>query len=210
MDYSAPAGSRWKLAPGSLTSGGDHLYSERLANGGGHLCTDGSTAAAATFAPVACRRRRPPQRVQRGPRPRPPTGVSTRPSKNAAATSTAYDVLYDPSGGVGAVRPVAQGTPRMQRTYARRDRRPYGGWTTMPRLAAGVSVGGGTKAIKAKEMEPQHGSLPTPKELEARGMEPWLSPLSAFTRLVISLPPECWRKKREGASPPRTSHGGRR
>jgi hypothetical protein len=34
-------------------------------------------------------------------------------------------------------------------------------------------------------MEPQHGSLP------------------AFTRLVNILPSECWRKKREGASPHR-------
>jgi hypothetical protein len=71
-------------------------------------------------------------------------------------------------------------------------------------------VGSGTEAIEAKESEPQHGSLPTPKELGARGMDPWLSPLSTFTRLVIILPPGCWRKKREGASPPRTSHGGRR
>jgi hypothetical protein len=96
MDYSAPAGSRWKLAPGSLTSGGDHPYSEQPASGGGHLYTDGSPVTAATFAPVAYRQRRPPQRVRRGPRPRPSTGVRTRPSKNAFATSTAYDVLYDP------------------------------------------------------------------------------------------------------------------
>jgi hypothetical protein len=57
----------------------------------------------------------------------------------------------------------------------------------MLRLAAGGGVGGGTEAIKAKEMEPQHDSLPTPKELGARGMDPWLSPLSTFTRLVIIL-----------------------
>jgi hypothetical protein len=82
---------------------------ERLASGGDHLCTggslevattstpSGSPAEAATSAPTARQRRRPPQRVRRGPRPRPPTGVRrTRPSKNAAATSTAYDVLYDP------------------------------------------------------------------------------------------------------------------
>jgi hypothetical protein len=75
MDYSAPAGSRWKLALGSLTSGGDHLYSERLASRGGHLYTDGSPAAEAAFALVACQRRRPPQHVRRGPRPRPPMGV---------------------------------------------------------------------------------------------------------------------------------------
>jgi hypothetical protein len=47
------------------------------------------------------------------------------------------------------------------------------------------------------------------KELGVRGMEPWLSPPSTFMRLVIILPPECWRKKWEGASPPRTSRGGR-
>jgi hypothetical protein len=73
-------------------------------------------------------------------------------------------------------------------------------------LAAGGSVGGGIEAIKAKKMEPQHGSLPTPKSW---GMESWLNPLSTFTRLVIILPLECRRKKREGASPPRTSRGGR-
>jgi hypothetical protein len=51
----------------------------------------------------------------------------------------------------------------MRWTYARHDRHPCGGRTAMPRLAAGGNVGGGTKTIKAKEMEPQHGSLPTPK-----------------------------------------------
>jgi hypothetical protein len=90
-------------------------------------------------------------------------GVRTRPSKNTTAPSTAYDVLYDPPGGVGAVRPAAQGTPWMRQTYARRDRRPYGGWTAASHLAAGGSIGGDTKTIKAKEMEPQHGSLPTLK-----------------------------------------------
>jgi hypothetical protein len=169
MDYSAPAGSRWKLAPGSLTSGGDHLYSERLASGGGHLCTDGSSAMATTFAPVDCRQRRPPQRVRRGPRPRPPTGERTRPSKNAVATSTAYDVLYDPLGGVEVVRPAVQGTPRMRRNCTRRDCRPCGGRTATPRLAARGSIGCGTKAIKAKKMEPQHGSLPTPKSWGHKG-----------------------------------------
>jgi hypothetical protein len=66
--------------------------------------TTSAPTTAATSAPVAYRRWRPPQRVQKGPRPRPPTGVRTRPSKNATATSTACDVLYDPLGGVGAVR----------------------------------------------------------------------------------------------------------
>jgi hypothetical protein len=39
MDYSAPAEPRWKLAPGSLT------------NGGNHLCTDDSPAEATTSTP---------------------------------------------------------------------------------------------------------------------------------------------------------------
>jgi hypothetical protein len=181
--------------------------SERLTSGGTYLCTDSSPAAAATSAPTACWRRRPPQRARRGPRPRPPTGARTRPSKNAAATSTAYDVLYDPPGGVGAAWSATQGTLRMRQTCARRDRRPCGGRTAPPRSTMGRCVGGGTKA---KEIDPQHGSLPTPKSWGARGMESWLSPLSTFTRLVIILPPECWRKKREGVSPPRTSRGGRR
>jgi hypothetical protein len=97
----------------------------------------------------------------------------------------------------------------MRQTCARCDRRPYGGWTAASRLAVVGSIGGDTKTVKAKEMEPQHGSLPTPKNWGARGMEPWLSPLPTFMRLVITLPPECWRKKREGASPPRTFRGGR-
>jgi hypothetical protein len=134
MDYSAPAGSRWKLAPGSLTSGGDHLYSEWLASEGGHVCTNGSPAAAATFALVACQRRRPPQRVRRGPRPRPPTRVRTRPSKNAAATPTAYGILYDPLSSVGAVRPAGRGHlgyggPAHSATVAHAvDRQPRPAW----------------------------------------------------------------------------------
>jgi hypothetical protein len=66
-------------ASGSLTSGSDHL------------CADGLLATVASTARAPW---------QRGPRPCPPTGVRTRPSKNVAATSTAYDVLYNPLGGV--------------------------------------------------------------------------------------------------------------
>jgi hypothetical protein len=40
-----------------------------------------SPAVATTSALAACQRQRPPQRVRRGPRPHPPTGVRTRPSK---------------------------------------------------------------------------------------------------------------------------------
>jgi hypothetical protein len=149
--------------------------------------------------------------MQRGPRPRPPMGVRTRPSKNAVATSTVYDVLYDPPGGVGAAWPAVQRTLRMQRTCAQCDRRPCGGRTATPRLAARSSVGGGTKAIKAKKMEPQHGSLLTPRELGGTRD-------GAVAQPAVHLheagnhphPPECWRKKREGASPPWTSRRGRR
>jgi hypothetical protein len=51
----------------------------------------------------------------------------------------------------------------VRRTCTQRDRRPCGGWAATLRSVVGGSVGGGTKAIKAKEMEPQHGSLPTLK-----------------------------------------------
>jgi hypothetical protein len=185
MDYSVPVGSRWKLAPGSLTSGGDHLYSERpplhqrLASDSGHLRPGGLPATVA----ITVRTKRSSLSSS--------YGVRTRPSKNAAATSTAYDVLYDPPDGVGTVRPAARGMPRMWRTCARRDHRPCGGRTATPRSAAGDSIRGGTKAIKSKEMEPQHGSLPTPRYWGVRGMEPWLSPLPTSTRLVIILLPEC-------------------
>jgi hypothetical protein len=67
--------------------------SERLASGGDHLYTSGLLAVATTSACAPWRG---------GPHPRPPTGVTTRPSKHATATSTAYDVLYDPPGGVRA------------------------------------------------------------------------------------------------------------
>jgi hypothetical protein len=62
MDYSAPVGSRWKLAPGSLTDGArppllraahqrrrPPLH-RRLASNVGHLCTGGLPATAATSA----------------------------------------------------------------------------------------------------------------------------------------------------------------
>jgi hypothetical protein len=66
--------------------------------------TTSAPTTATTYAPVAYRRRSPPHRMQKGPRPRPPTRVRTRPSKNVTATSATYDVLYDPLGGVRAVR----------------------------------------------------------------------------------------------------------
>jgi hypothetical protein len=72
-----------------------------LANGGNNLCSG-----------QPHQRRRPPQHRRQQPplhrRPPPPRtkrsslppsyGVRTRPSKNAATTSAAYDALYDPLG----------------------------------------------------------------------------------------------------------------
>jgi hypothetical protein len=85
-----------------------------LASRGNHLCNRqphqrqrpplqraALPAEATTSAPVAYRQRRTPQCVQKGPRPCPPVRVRTRPSKNVATTSTAYDVLYSPTGGIG-------------------------------------------------------------------------------------------------------------
>jgi hypothetical protein len=57
-----------------------------------------------------------------------PHGVRTRQSKNAAATPAAYGVLDGPP-----IWPAAREKPWMWRTRARRDRRPYGGRTAMPR-----------------------------------------------------------------------------
>jgi hypothetical protein len=101
-------------ATGSLTSGGDHLST----NDNGHLCTGGLPATAAVS--------------PRAERSSPPSSyrVRTRPSKNAAATSAAYDVLYNPLGGVRAVRSVAQGTLRTARPSPVRwtnSRAPFGG-----------------------------------------------------------------------------------
>jgi hypothetical protein len=94
-------------AVGSLTSDDDHLNTDDS----GHLRTsivpaNGGHASVhkEVFAPILT------------------TGVRTRPSKNAAPTRTAYDVLYDLP-----VRLVPQKKPWMWPTRARRDRRPCGG-----------------------------------------------------------------------------------
>jgi hypothetical protein len=137
-------------APSSLTSGN------------GRLRADGLSTTATT---TACAPRR------RGPRPCPPAGVRTRPSKNVAATFTAYDVLYNPPGSVGTAWSAAQGTLWMRRTYARCDRHPCGGRTATPHLAAGGSIGGGTKAIRAKEPDTRQLTAPAagrPRVAEVR------------------------------------------
>jgi hypothetical protein len=100
-------------AVGSLTSGGDHLSTDNS----GHLRTSVVPATGGrpgvreeVLAPVLT------------------TVVRTRPSKNADAAPTAYDVLYDPP-----VRPAAREKPWIWPTCARRDRRPCGGQTATPR-----------------------------------------------------------------------------
>jgi hypothetical protein len=94
-------------AVGSLTSADDHLNTDD----NGHLCAStvpasGGRASAheEVFAPVLT------------------AGVRTRPSKNAAPTRTAYDVLYDLP-----VRLVSQEKSWMWPTCAWRDRSPCGG-----------------------------------------------------------------------------------
>jgi hypothetical protein len=135
-------------AAGSLTSDSDHLST----NDSGHLCTGGLPATVAALA--------------RAKRSLPPSS-----SKNEAATSTTYDVLYDPLGGVGAVRPAAQGAPWMRQICARRDRRPCDGHTATPHLAAGGGAGGGAKAIQAKEPDTRQLTAPAadrPRVAEVR------------------------------------------
>jgi hypothetical protein len=83
--------------------------------------TTSAPTTAATSAPAAYRRRRPPPPRTKRSSLLPSYGVRTRPSKNAAATSAAYNALYDP---LGRRRSSA---PWMRQTCARRDRRPCGG-----------------------------------------------------------------------------------
>jgi hypothetical protein len=103
-----------------------------LTSGGNHLC---SGEPHQRRRPPQHRRQRPPAHQCRTSEWRPPqrarkevlapvltAGVSTRPSKNAAAAPTAYDVLYDPPG-----RSTTREKPWVWPTYARRDRRPCGG-----------------------------------------------------------------------------------
>jgi hypothetical protein len=79
--------------------------------------------------------------------------------------------------------PAAQGALRVQQTCARCDRRLCGGQAVVLRLAVGGSVGGDTKAVKAKEMEPQHILLPTPRSW---GREGW------SCGSALGPPSRCW------------------
>jgi hypothetical protein len=104
-----PTAEATTSARGNLTSGCDHLSTDDS----GHLRTGG---------------RRLLQGARRGPRSHLPTGVSTRPSKNAASTPAVYDSLCGPP-----VWPAAREKPWIWRTCARCDRRPCGGQTAAPR-----------------------------------------------------------------------------
>jgi hypothetical protein len=149
-----------------------------LASGGNHLCSG-----------QPHQRRQPPQHRRQQPPPHrwliddggrlttheevlaPALLRSEDKTKNAAATSMAYDVLCDPPDSVETVRPAAREMPRMRRTYARRDRRPCGGRTSTPRSAAGGSVGGSAKAIQAKEPDTRQLTAPAagrPRVAEVR------------------------------------------
>jgi hypothetical protein len=99
-------------AVGSLTSGGDHLSTDDS----GHLRTSAvpanggrPSARKEVLAPVLA------------------AGVRTRPSKNAAAAPTAYDILYNLPG-----RASTREKPWVWPTCARHDRRPCGGRTATP------------------------------------------------------------------------------
>jgi hypothetical protein len=157
-------------AMGSLTSGGDHLSTDDS----GHLCTG---------------RRRLPQHAQRGPRSRPPTGVRTRPSKNAAATPYGLRHLVQPPGATSEQydrrrgRRHGCGGPAHGATVARAvDGQPR------PNQTAGGSVGGGAEATQAEEpgtrqlMAPATGRPRVPKVRLLRKAGGRASPLNARGR----------------------------
>jgi hypothetical protein len=105
-------------AVGSLTSGGDHLSTDDS----GHLRTGGLPATAAASA----RAKRSSLPSSHGSEDKTIQERDRHPPRRTTSCTT-------PPGDVGAVRPAAQETPWMWRTYAWRDRRPYGGRTATPR-----------------------------------------------------------------------------
>jgi hypothetical protein len=102
-----------------------------------------------------------------------------------AAISTAYDVLYDLLGGVFSSQASGHRWRQHRGHQSQRDE--------------------GTRDGAAARLASHSMELKL-----AWGMEPQLSPLSTFTRLVNILPSECWRKKWEEALPLRTPCRGRR
>jgi hypothetical protein len=89
-----------------------------------------------------------------------------------AVISTAYGILYDLLGGIFSGRASGHHWRRNRSHQCQRD--------------------GATARLASYPMELKF----------TRGMEPQLSLLSTFTRLVNILPSGCWRKKREEALPP--------
>jgi hypothetical protein len=133
-------------AVGSLTYGGHHLSTDDS----GHLRTNASPA--------------------NGGRPSAhkevltlvlATGVRARPSRNADTAPAVYDVLYDPP-----VRPAAREGPWTWPTYARRDRRPCGGWTATPRPGSRWQFASSARLVNAllpQMLEEEDGRQPLRK-----------------------------------------------
>jgi hypothetical protein len=165
----------------------------RLASDGSHLCTGGLPATAATSA-----------RAKR----------SSPPSSYGGVDKTIQECGHHLHGVRRLVRPlerhqssVAGGAGDATDAADLRTARPSSVRWTDSRWEAALEAA--PKPSKPKRWSHSMACFP-PQRVGARGMVPWLSPLPTFMRLVIILPPECWRKKREGALPPRTSRGGRR
>jgi hypothetical protein len=164
-----------------LASGGDHLCT----SGGDHLYTSGLPAVATTSACAPCRGG-----------PRPPSSYRGDDKTIQARDRHLHGVrrLVRPPGGVGAAWPAVAGdaggaagaadlrTARPSPVQWTGSHAPLGSrrqrWR---RHRSHQSQRDGAAARLASH----------PKELGARGMDPWLSPLSTFTRLVIILPPRC-------------------
>jgi hypothetical protein len=124
-------------AAGSLTSGGDHLSTDDS----GHLCTCGLPATAAVLA-----------RVER----------SSPLSSYGGEDKTIQERDRHLRGVRRLVRPPGRrrsSAPRMRQTYARHDRRPCGGLTAAPRLAAAGGVGGGgRRRWRQRQSHPRQGA----------------------------------------------------
>jgi hypothetical protein len=141
-------------AVGSLTSGSNLRTSAVPANGGR------PSAREEVFAPVLT------------------AGVRTRPSKNAAAAPTAFDVLYDPQCGRRRGRSHGCGRPAHGATVARAvDGQPC------PAQVAGGSTGGGTKATQVEE--PDTRQLMAPQTVG-----PTYPEFASFARLANAVLPQ--------------------
>jgi hypothetical protein len=114
-----------------LVGGGNRFCRGSLTYGDHHLSTDDSSHLRANATPANGGR---PNAHRQVLTPVLATGARTRLSQNTNTALAAYDVLCDPP-----VRPTAREGPWTWPACARRDRRPCGGRTATPRLAAGGS-----------------------------------------------------------------------